>query len=275
VVGVGQPTAIPVALVVVNIAAVLAGTFGVALLLRRHGMSAWFALLYGCSPALFVAVDRDLNEPVAYAFVIGGMLMFDQRRMLPAAALLGLAGISRETTLLFPLALMIALLLGLGIERVGALRAWRFAAISFLPYIGLRLGLFLTLGRDPPPGPPREWIPFHGLYALRPLDNVTLEVVYSVVLPSLVALAVVWATTRRVTPTTLALTINVAGLVAFLPESSYRAFVHAGRITFGVVVATLCCAPLLPARVRVPLLGVLAVFWLAPWDFWFPYAFLS
>jgi hypothetical protein len=50
VVGVGQPTAIPVALVVVNIAAVLAGTFAVAVLLRRHGMSAWSVLLHAARP---------------------------------------------------------------------------------------------------------------------------------------------------------------------------------------------------------------------------------
>ena len=122
VVGAGQPAAIPTALLVVNIAAVLAGTFALALLLRWHRLSEWFALLYGCSPALFVAVDRDLNEPVAYALVVGGMLAFDRGRMVPAASLLGLAGVARETTLLFPLALTIALLLGLGIERAGALR---------------------------------------------------------------------------------------------------------------------------------------------------------
>jgi hypothetical protein len=271
----GQPRAVPTTLLVVNIVAVVAGTLLVAKLLQRHGLSAWLAVLYGCSPALFVAVYRDLNEPVAYAFAIAALLALDHDRLIWAAALFGLAGISRETTLLFPLAIGVALLLGLGTARRPPAKALGFLALSLLPYVALRLALLGIYGRDPPPGPPREWVPFGGLWKLRPLDSIALEVVYVVVLPALLAVFVILVVSRRVTPLTLALVLNVVGLVVLLPASSYRAFLHAGRITLGVVVATLACVELVPGRVRTPLLAVLAVLWFAPWDFWFPYAFLS
>ena len=68
-----QPGAIPWTLLLVNVLAVGAGTFLLARFLRDRGVSPWFAILFGTAPGLFVAVSRDLSEPLAYALAIAGI----------------------------------------------------------------------------------------------------------------------------------------------------------------------------------------------------------
>ena len=121
-VSVGRPAAIPWALLFVNLAAVAGGTYALALLLRRRGASPSTQALRGLTPGLYIAVTHDLSEPLAYALVLAGLVAWwwdDRPRLWQAGVLLGLAGLTRETTLLFPVALAVAAALGLadGTER--------------------------------------------------------------------------------------------------------------------------------------------------------------
>jgi hypothetical protein len=65
----GQAELVPYALIMVNWLAIAAGTYVVGLWLKRRAVTPWPALVYGLSPGLFVCLQRDLEEPLAYALV--------------------------------------------------------------------------------------------------------------------------------------------------------------------------------------------------------------
>ncbi len=277
----GRPGAIPWTLFGLNLLAVLAGTYALARLLARAGASPWFATLFALAPGLYFAVSRDLAEPLAYALVAAGIVVFDRRRgrLLASASLFGLAGLARETTIVFPLAFALALALGLD-DRPTAKRSrdWRsavlFAAIAVLPYVLFRVFLRLWLGEWQSTREPRlETLPFRGILGDWPLDRLALQQVYAVVLPSLLALAIVVLAVRHVGPLVAALAANVLALVVFLPAESYAEILASGRIMLGVIVAFVACLPLVPARDRVVFALVPAVLWLSPWYVFFPTAF--
>ena len=179
----GQPGAIPVTLLVVNILAVLAGTFSLALFLIRHGASPWLALLLGLSPAVFVGVDRDLNEPLAFALVIAALLLVDSGRWLWGALLLGLAGITRETT---------SDLCRCAPDRGGdrrwadpsaRFRSHRIRGDRISPFVLVHAFLLAEYGSNPKGDPTLTLIPFQGLFGRLPWGAAELEEVYAVVVP--------------------------------------------------------------------------------------------
>jgi hypothetical protein len=268
----GQPGAIPATLLLVNVLAVVAGTFCLALLLARRAVSPWFALLFGLTPALFIGVDRDLNEPLAYALVIGALLVVDTGHVKACAALLGLAGITRETTLVFALALLVSSLAGVGPVRRKASELALFGTIAFAPFVVLHGLLIGEYGRDAPGDPTLTLIPFQGLFGRLPWGPVEFEEIYAVVAPSLVALVLTLVLVRRITPGTVALTLNVVAFVVLLPKASYVEFVASGRIALGVVVAFVMCIPSIPVRYRALAVALPALLWLAPWDTLYGYA---
>ena len=61
----GQQGAIPFVLVAINVFAVALGTFALATLLRRHGRSPWYALIFALYPGIYVAV-LGICRGVAY-----------------------------------------------------------------------------------------------------------------------------------------------------------------------------------------------------------------
>jgi hypothetical protein len=274
----GRPDAVTWTLFGLGLLAVGAGTYLLARFLAARGASPWYALLFGLTPGLQMAVNRDLAEPLAYALVAGGLLAFGaaRSRLVLAGVLFGLAGLTRETTLLFPLAFALCLSLGWGTEM--RRRDIRGAALLTLlalgPYLLLRGGLWIWLGALQTDREPRlEVVPFRGILENWPLDRVELEQLYAVVAPSLLALAAIALTTRRLTPVFVALLANVLGLVVFLPEPSYAEIVASSRIALGVVVAFVACLPLVAREDRVLVAAVPAILWFAPWYSLFPTAF--
>ena len=256
----GRPALVPWTLLFVNLVAVVGGTFALALLLQRRGASPAYALLFGFAPGLYVAVARDLSEPLAYALVLAALAAWwwDERpRPWLAGALLGLAGLTRETTLLFALALAIAALIGLD-DGLGGRRgrdrraALVLGAMAFVPYVALRLGLLAWLGSagSTPEAARFPLVPFAGLLSHWPLNRLLLEQAWTIVLAALLAVGLVAWTTRRLGPSLLALVLNVAVLVVFLPAPSYESIVASGRITLGVTCAFLACLPVVPVALR-------------------------
>src|SRR5262249_50772876 len=102
------------------------------------------------------------------------------------------------------------------------------------------------------------------------------EQLYSVVLPGLLVLAaLVLFLPRPKLPLALPLALNVLVLVVLLPKASYATFQSSGRITLAVVLAHLICPPHLPAAFPALAIILPAVLWLAPWDTFFPIAFIT
>jgi hypothetical protein len=276
----GQPDAVPWTLFGLGLLAVGAGTYLLSRLLAARGASPWYAVLFALTPGLQVAVNRDLSEPLAYALVAGGILALDRLpdRLLLAAGVFGLAGITRETTLLFPLAYALCIAFGLSDSRRERRRDWLgaavFAGVAVGPYLVVRLALWAWLGAfDTERAPRLEPIPFRGILENWPLDRVELEQLYAVVGPSLVALALIAVLVRRVGPALVALAANVLGLVILLPEPSYAEIVASSRIALGVVVAFVACLPLVPRADRILVAALPAILWFSAWYSLFPTAF--
>jgi len=282
-VSLGRPSLVPWALLLVNLVAVAGGTFALAVTLARRGASPLYAMLFSFAPGLYEAVAHDLSEPLAYALTAAGLAAWwwdDRPRPWLAGILFGLAGITRETALLFPLALAVGALLGLG-DGIGLRRNRDFrsaavlATVSLAPIVILRLAILAWIGADgsTPEAARFSLAPFGGMLSHWPLNRIILEQLWSVVIPALLSVGLVAVLTRRLGPSLLALVFNVAVLVVFLPSPSYDSIVASARITLGVTVAFVACLPIIPAAQRAQVALGVAVLTMAPWYNLFPDAF--
>jgi hypothetical protein len=261
VVSLGRVAALPWVLVLLGIVAVGVATFALATILARDGVEPWYGALLAAYPGLFLAVSHDLAEPLAYALVALGLLVWP-RRLVVASVCFALAGLTRETTLIFPVVLGLWLVLKERRRRDGAL----VLAISILPYLALKLGLGVWLGSFGAPQQARlEPVPFLGLLRQWPWNDYHVQQLLAVVVPGLLAVAVVWWSSRRLTVELCLLAANVLVLVALLPKPTYVNYLASGRVATGVIVAFLLCVPALVREGRVAQVWLPFVLWLLPW----------
>jgi hypothetical protein len=254
----GQADAIPYTLIVINWLAVAGGTLAVAAWLRRKRISPWFSLLYGIYPGIFVTVQRDLNEALAYALVALAVYLYElgsARALLMAALSFALASLARETTLVFPV--------------VYALSAWArssstrrptvsrvllgFAALSFGPFVLWKGFLWYWLGSiGRSGGVYPQPVPFRGLLSYWPWSSDGVEQCVALVIPAMLCLCLCfWALQRRLfRPELWALLLNILLFVVFLNTKSYVEYYASGRIATGVVLAAVYCLPLFHTLTR-------------------------
>ena len=76
----GQPGAVPYAMIAINWLAIVGGTLLVALLLARWGRSPWFALSYALAGGIPVALTFDTAEPLAFGLIAAGVAAWELRR---------------------------------------------------------------------------------------------------------------------------------------------------------------------------------------------------
>jgi hypothetical protein len=261
VVSLGRVGALPWVLVLLGIAAVGVATYALAAILAREGVEPWYGALFAAYPGIFLAVSHDLAEPLAYALVALALLV-RPRRLVLASVFFALAGLTRETTLIFPVVIGLWLVLAERRRRNGIL----VLAISLLPYLALKLGLGAWLGAFGAPQQARlEPIPFLGLLRQWPWSDYDVQQLLAVVLPGLLALGVVWWSSRRLTVELCLLAANVLVLVALLPKPTYVNYLASGRVAAGVIVAFLLCVPALLREGRVAQVWMPLALWLLPW----------
>ncbi len=111
----GQRSAIPWALLALNLIVVLAITLAFGLYARGCGRSGWWALAVGLEAGFFTGTLRDLSDPLACAGMLGGLMLWQRRRPRGAAVLLSVAVLARE-----PMLLAVA-----GVAAEATLRWWR------------------------------------------------------------------------------------------------------------------------------------------------------
>jgi len=100
----GQPSFVPLMLVVVNLLAIfLLGFFGASLSMH-FGRNAWFGAIAAFYPGFLYSISRDLCEPLACAFALAALLATAKRRPLIAATMLTCAVLTRETFLILVIA---------------------------------------------------------------------------------------------------------------------------------------------------------------------------
>jgi hypothetical protein len=259
----GQDGAVPWTLLLLGIGGVVAATYAVASLFELRRAPVWYAALLGLYPGLLIAVSWDLAEAMAYGLAALGLLAYYRagRRILLAGALFGLAGATRESTLLFPVALALSLARHPGSRRRGI----ELLVASLVPYVAVKVGLALWLHSA---GTARatqfEVVPFLGLIRQWSWSDRLIQELLTVVVPALGALVVAWRAYRRLSPELLALLLNVLAFVVLLPKPSYFEYLASGRITTGVVLAFMLCLPRVLAERREGEAWPLFVLWLMP-----------
>ncbi|MGH2592807.1 MAG: hypothetical protein ACRDGG_04780 [Anaerolineae bacterium] len=112
VIGLGQAGLIPWALILVNLIALVAGTAILEVVLSESGASRWYALAYGLFAGIMMPIRLDLTEPLAYALALGGVLAVMRGQCRLSGALLALAALTKETTLLFVIGIVASGVLG-------------------------------------------------------------------------------------------------------------------------------------------------------------------
>jgi len=253
-VALGSPARVPAALLVINLFAVSIGAFALARLLERRRRSPWPALLVAFYPGTFLAVARDLNEPLAIAVTALGLLLLDwasPRRVAAAAAVFAAAALARETTLIFPLALA-------GCEAWRSRRVARPAvlALSAVPYAVWSAVMHHLL----PAGSHTRWFSHYPLQGL--IDAPKFQVFQWIFVGApllLLAAAVAWTIIldRRWTPFTLALTAEIV-LVSLLGSASFNEWTSSARFQIAVLFAAILALPALRLRPLQLAAGVLA-----------------
>jgi hypothetical protein len=263
-------------LVLVNVAAIALGTFFVALLLRRNGLSSLYAVPYAAYVGQVACFWRDLAEPLAYALVAAALLVWRVERLWPACLLLLAATLTKEAAILFTAAACAHLLLCGRWRALGTM-----AALAVLPYAIWQVALWRIFGQAGMAGtdhPPR--LPLGGLTGARTALQL-LAALPSVAIPALLCLGLalhgwraLWRNSSRIEQDearirrrtraarvawqivsdfpTLALLANVA-LVLWLPARSYADLWASARNAQGMVLAALSYPGLATTRLRYPL----------------------
>jgi hypothetical protein len=112
-VSLGQHLAVPVMLVVVNIAAIGAMGFLGGIFARQAGRHALVGLLLPGYFGLITSLSRDTAEPLAAACLLGGLLAVRARRPALAALLLAYGALTRETVMVAVVAIAVVRVAGI------------------------------------------------------------------------------------------------------------------------------------------------------------------
>jgi hypothetical protein len=233
----GQASLVPFMLLLVNFLAIVLGTELVARMLIQQRISPWYSLAFGLYFGQATALIFDTTEPLTYLLVCLGLFLMLRKRPTVAALVMGLAVLSRETAVLFPIGYLLIYLYQ---------RCWRDALrlvlLSLAPaaawYI-LVAALFHVKGI--PTGPAFELIPFVGLFYFASDWYRFHNLIIFMLLPTVLSLSLLVKELlqhRWQNAAWLIWLFNLA-LVIYMSPLSYVELVSAGRLSTGLVLAVL------------------------------------
>lgn len=255
----GQPGLIPWMMLLINWLAISGTALALGDILRRRGLSPWFALLYPVLPGALAALHADVTEPLAYGLVALGLWLRERgarRVWLWTGIIFALAVLTRETAAAFPLALALAAAIDDGLAARG--RGWaRLAAAVgrpalwmasvMLPYLAWKVFVLAWLGSY---GIPSElapsFIPFQGLAQLWPWPVVVWASALFVGIPGVVCMGLaIWGLWRRpAAPELWALALHTLFFCILLRSASWD-LIAACRLSIGSALALIWALPLL------------------------------
>ncbi len=249
----GDARWLPLALVAVNLTALVAATAALERLLTAQRVSRWYALVFGLFVGVFMGVRLSTTEPLAYGLVVAAVWLHARGRAGLGAAAFLLAALAKETTLAF------AAGYGLSYLLAGRWRAaLRLALVVGAPFALWQAALYLWLGAfgvgsGGALNSPFEVIPFNGFWrvAYDPTGSPRVFLVMSIyTLPAVILPAVwglwqagrdLWRGLRH--PYAACLAVNALVLAA-APFSTYREPLGILRFMVGLVLSFLLYAAL-------------------------------
>ena len=253
-----RPAWTAASLVWINVAAIAAGTLFASLLAVRRGCSAWWGSLYFLFPGLFNAFMRDLAEPVAFALAAAGVWAAtgprSRGRLALAILLFGLAGVTREVTLLIPFCLGLWQMFE-GFPRCRrALSGLLLLLLPIVPYVVLRAVVLHRLGSAvservghgmttyPATFYPFARLPYGGMVDADRHDILVLTgVAFAGTVLLLSCLVVLHRNWRD--GVFVALCLSLVAQVVFLNRANYSEYPGAGRLQTGAVLLAIACVP--------------------------------
>jgi len=235
----GQVDLIPYMLLLVNFLSIVLSVEIVSRLLVKHGLSPWFSLAVGLYYGQTASLVFDTSEPFAYLLVCIGLLLLEKEHLTWAALLMGLAMLSRETAILFPLGYAIFFLL-----RAQWKDAAQFIGLAIVPLAIEYALLWIIFGKTGITyAPPFEHIPFAGIFFFSGDTDIWqrfLPLIFLLFIPTVSGwlLAAVEVVRRQWSRELLIWLMNLL-LVTFLARLSYAALTSAGRLSTGLPLALL------------------------------------
>lgn len=230
----GQASLVPYILLLLNLLAIIGSVEILARLFSKRGLSPWFSLALGLYYGMAVSLTFDTTEPFTCLLLSLGCWSLDKKQLATSALWMGLATISRETAVLFPLCLAAYFLWK---------RQWRgavhFLLLGVLPLAVFLIALALIFGHTGVTfGPPFEHIPFAGIFDFRRAPHKFWLLVLIMLLPTLGSLGfLAWDLIHlRFNEMTLLWAANL-GLLVFLSHATYHELVSCGRVSIPVVLA--------------------------------------
>lgn len=230
----GQAPLVPYMLLLLNLLAIIISVEIIARLLSKSGLSPWFSLALGLYYGMAVGLTFDTTEPFTCLLISLGFWFLNKRQLVISAIWMGLATLSRETAVLFPLGLAAYSIWkhewkdAIGFTSLGVLPLAIF--LSILAFIFGHTGITFT--------PPFEHAPFAGIIYYRHTPRKFWLLVLIMLLPTLGYLGLLaWDLIHRhINQMTLVWTANL-GLLVFLSHSSYIELVSCGRVAIAAVLA--------------------------------------
>lgn len=254
----GQPGLIPYTLILINLISVVWGTVMLAAWLRRKRVPPWFALIYAADSGVFVAFQRDLTEPLAYALLATGIYILQfggKRRVIWSGVCFALAVLTRDKAAILALVAILGFFLGHDLHlrnfRLPQIRhqlpgTIALAAMTLLPYTALKVFLYLWL-HSVTIAPAQQVAPFAAMFSARVSGQILLSDVLGAMVPAATcAVLALWSFLRGSRDLSLAaLFLLVIVTTVTLNPEYFIDVTGLMRATILVVMATLYALPAL------------------------------
>lgn len=145
----GKESLFPLMLLLVNLGALILGTFGILVMLKEANMNPWHSLFYPFLSGLFLCVLRDLAEPLGMLFFIFAILFYLKKKVWFFGGALSLMLLTREIlVLILPFFLLDALVIKKDLKRASAVLFSGLPWLAWEFYVSLRTGVIPFFGGE-------------------------------------------------------------------------------------------------------------------------------
>ena len=156
----GQPELVPWTLIMLNVLALALGAELLGQHLLRHGLKAWYGLLFVLWVGQWFSLRFDLQEPLSLALALAALALLDQNRVGLAAITFGLGGLAKDMALLFCLGAAASAFVSRRIRQ--GVTVLLGGLLPYLLWAAVLNSIFKTWVFQASAAR-MEWIPFNGL----------------------------------------------------------------------------------------------------------------